>query len=166
MGGPQTGLPPHQMGPGVHNGVANMANMNVSSQNLNQTFHGNHNQMHQYNSNAIPFGNGGMNMQNMGSSQQPSPQQSANNHHHNQTGSNYDELPLEFIHNMGNQSSVNTNNILGQPSPNINPYPGPGPKQSVAGGPGPSYEEINWQHHDDNLSSAPSNPDSFAVCYH
>ena len=137
-----------------------MAPGGMNQPNMNQQFHS-HQPMNGYNSN-VPFNGMGMaqSMTNM-SQQQPGPNISPqtipndNNHHHNQTGSNYDELPLEFIHNMG-QSSTNTNNQIGLgPSPNSG-YP---PKQSPQPGP---YEEIIFDQ--DNLSSAPSNPDSYAVC--
>merc|ERR1712154_440931 len=75
------------------------------------------------------------------------------NHNHNQTGSNYDELPLEFIHNI----PQNTNNADIAPANNINLGGYPSSNNPQFSG----YQEIEFNDHDDNISSVPSNADSY-----
>eukprot|EP01083_Nonionella_stella_P069899 186615_1 len=58
-------------------------------------------QMNSYQSNHVPFGQI-QSMQTMPAMGAHPGHAHAHHHHHNQTGSNYDELPLEFIHNIPN----------------------------------------------------------------
>merc|ERR1712228_40808 len=107
---------------------------------------------YQHAMNGMPFNMGPSmsNIQNNQSSFKPimNNNQSKSAHHshhhthtHNQTGSNYDELPLEFIHNIPQNNANNANN-------NVN---------NMASG----YQEIEFNDHDDAISSVPSMADSY-----
>ncbi|MCP4141658.1 MAG: hypothetical protein GY755_15520, partial [Chloroflexi bacterium] len=67
-------------------------------------------QMNSYQSNQI-----GCNNPNNTSNNQSSNTGINSIHNHAQTGSNYDELPLEFIHNIPNPSVNANNNTRGRP---------------------------------------------------
>eukprot|EP01083_Nonionella_stella_P174151 602854_1 len=104
-------------------------------------------QMNSYQSNHVPFGQI-QSMQTMPAMGAHPGHAHAHHHHHNQTGSNYDELPLEFIHNIPNA-------------------PNDASQQAMSGMSGMSgYQAIEFNDtlHDDNLpdnvSSVPSNAPS------
>eukprot|EP01084_Bolivina_argentea_P040795 75310_1 len=104
-------------------------------------------QMTSYQSNHVPFGQI-QSMQTMPAMGAHPGHAHAHHHHHNQTGSNYDELPLEFIHNIPNA-------------------PNDASQQAMSGMSGMSgYQAIEFNDtlHDDNLpdnvSSVPSNAPS------
>eukprot|EP01083_Nonionella_stella_P234296 824821_1 len=91
-------------------------------------------QMNSYQSNHVPFGQI-QSMQTMPAMGAHPGHAHAHHHHHNQTGSNYDELPLEFIHNIPNA-------------------PNDASQQAMSGMSGMSgYQAIEFNEtlHDDNL---------------